>query len=89
MPTYEYLCSECKHEFEQFQSFSDEPIRICPQCSKENVKKIISGGAGVVFKGGGFYETDYKRGKGSDYQKKASADKSSAPKPQKEKTSKK
>ena len=75
MPTYQYLCKACEHEFELYQSFSEDAIKVCPECSEESVQKIISGGAGVVFKGGGFYETDYKRGKGSDYANKASAEK--------------
>lgn len=74
MPTYQYKCSACDHAFEKYQSFSDDPIRVCPECGKEEVSKLISGGAGLVFKGGGFYETDYNRGNGSDYKKKADAD---------------
>jgi putative FmdB family regulatory protein len=77
MPTYEYICTECDHEFELFQSFSDKPIKKCPECNKNKVVKSISGGAGVVFKGDGFYETDYNRGKGSDYKKKADSESSS------------
>jgi len=74
MPTYEYICSSCHHEFEVFQSFSDKPIKKCPECKKNKVNKSISGGAGVVFKGDGFYETDYNRGNGSDYKKKADSE---------------
>jgi len=74
MPTYQYQCSACEHAFEKYQSFSEDPIRVCPDCHEEKVSKIISGGAGLVFKGGGFYETDYNRGKGSDYKKKAEAE---------------
>jgi putative FmdB family regulatory protein len=74
MPTYEYICSACDFEFEVFQSFSDKPIKKCPECKKNKVSKSISGGAGVVFKGDGFYETDYNRGDGSDYKKKADSD---------------
>ena len=70
MPTYEYQCQSCQHDFERYQSFSEDPITLCPECGEEKVQKVISGGAGVVFKGGGFYETDYNRGKGSDYHKK-------------------
>ena len=60
MPTYEYKCRECQHEFEEFQSISAEPVKICPQCEGQ-VERIISGGAGLIFKGSGFYITDYKR----------------------------
>ena len=67
MPTYEYQCSTCQHNFEIYQSFSAPPVTQCPECKAETVSIKISGGAGVMFKGGGFYETDYKKGKGSDY----------------------
>lgn len=74
MPTYQYQCQSCQHEFEKYQSFSEDPIKVCPECGVESVEKIITGGAGVMFKGGGFYETDYKRGKGSDYANKSEAE---------------
>lgn len=61
MPTYEYKCDTCGYIFEEFQSINDEPIKICPKCGG-NVKRIISGGVGLIFKGSGFYITDYKRG---------------------------
>ena len=60
MPTYEYKCRECQHEFEEFQSISAKPVKICPECAGQ-VERIISGGAGLIFKGSGFYITDYKR----------------------------
>ena len=59
MPTYEYECRECSHHFEAFQSMSDEPIKVCPECGKE-VRRLILGGTGVIFKGSGFYVTDKK-----------------------------
>ncbi len=59
MPTYEYKCSKCEEAFEFFQKISEEPIRECPVCKGE-LKRLISGGAGVIFKGSGFYTTDYK-----------------------------
>ena len=62
MPTYEYYCTVCRFEFEEFQSIASEPINICPKCS-EQVKRKISGGAGLIFKGTGFYITDYKNNK--------------------------
>ena len=64
MPTYEYECSACGHLFEQFQMMTADPIKKCPQCSKLKVKRLFSGGGGIIFKGSGFYETDYKRKKG-------------------------
>ena len=60
MPTYEYKCEKCGHCFELFQKITDSPIKICPVC-KGKVKKLISGGAGLIFKGSGFYITDYKK----------------------------
>ena len=71
MPTYEYICTGCDHEFEAFQSITARPIRGCPECGKRKVKRKIGTGAGIIFKGGGFYETDYR----SDaYKKSAEAD---------------
>jgi putative FmdB family regulatory protein len=60
MPTYEYACSKCGHHFEQFQSMRDEPLKKCPKCHKAALKRLIGGGAGLIFKGSGFYITDYK-----------------------------
>ena len=59
MPTYDYICTECNYKFERFQSMLDEPIRVCPICSGV-VRRIISGGTGLIFKGSGYYITDYK-----------------------------
>jgi putative FmdB family regulatory protein len=58
MPTYEYECRECKHRFDRFQSMSAEPVKICPKCGGP-VERLISGGAGIIFKGSGFHATDY------------------------------
>lgn len=60
MPTYEYRCEKCGYEFELFQSMSDQPRKRCPKC-RGKVKRLIGLGAGIIFKGTGFYETDYKR----------------------------
>jgi putative FmdB family regulatory protein len=60
MPTYEYQCDACGHKFEKFQSITSKPIRKCPQCGKLKVKRLISSGAGLIFKGNGFYITDYR-----------------------------
>lgn len=59
MPTYEYECQKCGHRFEEFQSITDPPIRRCPQC-KGKVQRLIGTGAGIIFKGKGFYATDYR-----------------------------
>ncbi|HON76953.1 MAG TPA: zinc ribbon domain-containing protein [Spirochaetota bacterium] len=61
MPTYEYECRECKHRFEVFQSINAEPIKECTECGAE-VRKLINGGAGIIFKGSGFYKKDYGTG---------------------------
>jgi putative FmdB family regulatory protein len=61
MPTYDYRCSHCGHEFEEFQAISAEPLKVCPQCNRESLKRRLSGGAGMIFKGEGFYLTDYKK----------------------------
>ena len=70
MPTYEYVCSKCGHEFEKFQSIADKPLAVCPEdaCAQKKwgrgkVKKKISAGAGLIFKGTGFYITDYRSDK--------------------------
>jgi len=73
MPTYEYACQKCSYEFEKFQSMKDEPVKTCPKCKGKVVKKI-STGAGLIFKGSGFYITDYR----SDSYKKAASSESSA-----------
>ena len=62
MPTYEYECKSCGHSFDVFQSMKDEPLKICPECGKE-IRRLINGGTGVIFKGGGFYVTDKSNGK--------------------------
>jgi len=60
MPTYEYRCDNCQHELEKFQSMSDSPLRKCPCCGKMKLKRLIGTGAGIIFKGSGFYQTDYR-----------------------------
>jgi len=59
MPTYEYECRKCDHRFEEFQSMTDEPVKTCPLCGGE-VRRLISGGGGLLFKGNGFYITDHR-----------------------------
>ncbi len=61
MPTYEYVCEACGHEFERFQKISADPVRKCPECGRRKVRRRISVGGGLVFKGPGFYATDYRK----------------------------
>jgi putative FmdB family regulatory protein len=81
MPTYEYICRACGHEFEEFHSIKADPISVCPKCRKKKVERKISTGGAVIFKGGGFYETDYRSDSyksGADADKKAGEGKSEA-----------
>lgn len=73
MPTYEYRCTKCGNQFELFQGMNDKPRSRCPKC-RGKVVRLIGGGAGFIFKGGGFYATDYRS---SEYKKKSKEDKSS------------
>jgi putative FmdB family regulatory protein len=75
MPTYEYRCKSCGHEFEEFQTMSSEPLIMCPKCAKPALKRLMSGGVGLIFKGSGFYETDYKKSKSSSSSSKKSKSK--------------
>jgi putative FmdB family regulatory protein len=62
MPTYQYQCRQCGFETEELQSMSEAPLLLCPRCNTENLMRILGGGAGLIFKGTGFYLTDYKKG---------------------------
>ena len=62
MPTYDYVCRRCDHAFEHFQGMRDKRLRKCPACGEPGLERLIGAGSGIVFKGSGFYETDYKRG---------------------------
>jgi len=72
MPTYDYVCRSCDHNWELFQSITANPVRKCPECSKLRAKRMIGTGAAVLFRGSGFYQTDYRS---SSYKKGAEADK--------------
>ena len=76
MPTYEYICKACTHEFEVFHSIKADPISICPKCKKKKLRRLIGAGGAIVFKGTGFYQTDYRS---ESYKKGAAADASSKP----------
>ena len=71
MPTYDYVCDACEHAFEEMQSFSDKPLKKCPKCGKNKLRRVFGGGAAILFKGSGFYQTDYRS---ESYQKAAKAD---------------
>ena len=72
MPTYEYACEKCGHQFDEFQSITAKPLRKCPECGKLALRRLIGTGAGIIFKGTGFYETDYRS---ESYKKAAQKDK--------------
>ena len=61
MPTYEYRCKSCGYEFEEFQTMSSDPLIMCPKCAKPTLKRLMSSGVGLIFKGSGFYATDYQK----------------------------
>ncbi|WP_339731429.1 FmdB family zinc ribbon protein [uncultured Gimesia sp.] len=71
MPTYDYECSQCDNKWEEFQSITSKPLRKCPACGKLKAKRVIGAGAGIIFKGSGFYQTDYRS---NSYKKAAEAD---------------
>jgi putative FmdB family regulatory protein len=72
MPTYDYACDACKHGFEAFEPITAEPQKKCPKCKKKKLRRLFGAGAGLVFKGSGFYQTDYRS---EGYKKSAAADK--------------
>lgn len=73
MPTYDYRCDACEHQFEEFQSFSEKPLKKCPQCGKPKLRRLLGTGAAILFKGSGFYQTDYRS---ESYKQAAKADES-------------
>jgi putative FmdB family regulatory protein len=77
MPTYEYECDKCGHRFEVFQSMTEPPRKRCPKC-RGKVRRLVSGGAGIVFKGSGFYATDYRSNAYKEQKRKESGE---SPKP--------
>lgn len=62
MPTYEYICKACGHQLSEFQTFSEPPLVTCPHCNTDNLTRAMGTGSGLIFKGTGFYLTDYKKG---------------------------
>ncbi len=82
MPTYDYACKHCEHTFEVFQGIHDKLLRKCPECGRLGLERLFGTGAGIMFKGSGFYETDYRS---DSYKKGAEADKKvSSPKDSKD-----
>ena len=79
MPTYEYVCDGCQHAFDEWQSFSAPELEKCPQCKKKKLRRLFGSGSAILFKGSGFYETDYNRGE--SYSKAAKADETAATAP--------
>lgn len=75
MPTYDYECSKCKHAWELFQPITAKAVRKCPECGKQSARRVIGPGAAILFKGSGFYLTDYRS---DSYKKAAEADKKSS-----------
>ena len=75
MPTYDYHCDACEHEFEHFQTITSPLLKTCPECGKNRLRRLFGTGAALVFKGSGFYTTDYRSDK---YKEAAKADKSSS-----------
>ena len=74
MPTYQYECSACGHQFETLQSMTEGRLKKCPKCKKDKLERLIGMGAGIIFKGSGFYENDYKKkGTGKSESSKAAA----------------
>ncbi len=69
MPTYDYVCEACQHSFEEFQSMTAEHLKKCPECKKNKLKRLIGMGGGIIFKGSGFYETDYRSNQYANDQK--------------------
>jgi putative FmdB family regulatory protein len=74
MPTYEYQCNACNHRFEELQSFSESPLKKCPVCKKNKLQRLLGAGAAIIFKGAGFYQTDYRS---ESYKSAAKADQAS------------
>jgi putative FmdB family regulatory protein len=60
MPTYEYVCDACEHNFDEFQSINDAPLKKCPKCKKQKLRRVFGTGAAILFRGSGFYQTDYR-----------------------------
>jgi putative FmdB family regulatory protein len=87
MPTYDYTCAACGHRFERFESINDDAVKQCPKCNKKKAKRMLGTGAGLIFKGAGFYTTDSRPKSGGD-SGKASGDSEKKSEPPKDKKKK-
>jgi putative FmdB family regulatory protein len=88
MPTYQYRCKQCGHELEEYQQITEDPLVHCPRCHTDNLVRVVGAGAGLIFKGSGFYLTDYKKDqtrKGETSKKEGPAPKGDTSKPSSEK----
>jgi putative FmdB family regulatory protein len=83
MPTYDYACENCGNKFEQFQTITAKPLRVCPKCGQQKLNRLIGSGAGIIFKGSGFYQTDYRN---ESYKQAAASDKKTSEGSQAKKT---
>ena len=81
MPTYDYACRACEHTFEEFQMMSDPVLRKCPRCGESKLERLIGGGAGFLFKGSGYYATDYRSASYEDGKKADSKSSNDSPEP--------
>ena len=83
MPTYDYICKKCNQTFEYFQAMSDAPLENCPECQGK-IRRLVSGGSGLIFKGSGFYYTDYVKKDSSEKKEKSTDNKNSKKEQKKE-----
>jgi len=86
MPTYEYRCRECGHAFDEYQSMTADPLVVCPNCGKRSLKRVMGTGGGLIFKGSGFYQTDYKKNGSSPSTSPAKKEKTTETKPPEKKS---
>ena len=84
MPTYDYSCSGCGHRFERFESLNDDGPKACPRCGRKKARRMLGTGAGLIFKGSGFYTTDYKRASSGEPAKSEKGEKKAGGKEKKE-----
>ena len=86
MPTYDYHCTECGHTFEEYQPITSDTLVVCPNCGKHALRRVMGTGGGLIFKGSGFYQTDYKNNGSSSSTSTAKKEKTTETKPKEKKT---